>query len=89
MSNVAVVVEDRPPDEVRAGGGALGLYQGTPLGGRGNESYSMVLPDRVSIYRLPLLRACHTEADLREEITLTLLHEIGHHFGLDEHELPF
>lgn len=81
-------MDDRPDREVREQKGPLGLYQGTPLGERGT-GYSMVLPDKVTIYRLPLLRACHSTRELRDEIVLTLLHEIGHHFGLQEEELPF
>lgn len=88
LSNVAVTIEDRPPRDVRATGGALGFYQGTPLGERGT-GYNLALPDKVTVYRVPLLEACHSMAELREEITLTLLHEIGHHFGLDDDQLPF
>jgi predicted Zn-dependent protease with MMP-like domain len=88
LSNVAITVADRPPREGPDAGPALGFYQGTPLGARG-EGYSLVLPDKVTIYRIPLLRACHSMPELREEITLTLLHEIGHHVGLDDSELPF
>lgn len=88
LSNVAVTIDDYPPRDIRDTGGALGFYQGTPIGERGT-GYNLTLPDKVTIYRMPLLAACHSAAELREEITLTLLHEIGHHFGLDDHELPF
>ena len=88
LSNVAVTIEDRPPRDVQETGGALGFYKGTPLGERGT-GYNLALPDKVTIYRLPLLASCHSQAELQEEITLTLLHEIGHHFGLDDDELPF
>ena len=88
LSNVAVTIEDHPPRDVEATGGALGFYQGTPLGERGT-GYNLALPDKVTIYRLPLLAACHSQAELQEEITLTLLHEIGHHLGLDDDQLPF
>lgn len=88
LSNVAITIEDRPTAEVRARRGPLGLYQGTPIGERGT-GYSMVLPDKVTIYRLPLLQVCHNRQDLREEIRLTVLHEIGHYFGLGDDELPF
>lgn len=88
LSNIAITVEDRPSGEVRERRGPLGLYQGTPIGERGT-SYSMVLPDKITIYRLPLLHACHNRYELREEIVLTVLHEIGHYFGLQDEELPF
>ncbi len=87
LRNVAVTVEDRPSDEGPYGG-SLGLYQGTPIGERGS-SYTLVMPDKITIYRLPLLAACHTLRELEEEVQLTVLHEVGHYFGLGEHEIPF
>jgi len=83
LTNVAVIVEDRPID-----GDALGFYQGTPIGERGT-GYTIALPDKISIYRLPLLDSCRTQSELRIEIELTVLHEIGHYFGMDDHEIPF
>lgn len=89
VHNLAVIVEDEPSKSLSEDGGApLGLYQGTPLGERGT-AYSLVLPDKVTIYRGPLLRACSTRRELVTEIELTLLHEIGHHFGMGDDELPF
>src|SRR5438105_2530248 len=88
LRNVAVTVEDRPPDELRKTGGALGFYQGTPIGERGT-GYSMVLPDKITLYRLPLLAACHSQQELRDEVELTVLHEVGHYFGIEDSELPF
>lgn len=87
LDNVAITVEDRPPDSVLQQGGALGFYEGTPVGERGT-AYTLVLPDKVTIYRVPLLQACHSQRELREEIELTLLHEIGHYFGMGDEELP-
>jgi len=83
MSNVAVTVQhdSGPP-------GLLGLYQGVPYGDRQSGSYSMVLPDRITIYRQPILAVSRSEAAAREEIRLTVLHEIGHYFGLGDDELP-
>jgi predicted Zn-dependent protease with MMP-like domain len=93
LDNVAVVVEDEPTDEEIAEAGLdperdtlLGLYVGVALTDR--ESYGGVLPDRIAIYRLPLLAACADRAELIREIRDTVVHEIGHHFGLDEDELP-
>lgn len=88
LRNIAFTVEDEPSEEVERDGGALGLYQGIPIGERGT-SYTLTLPDKVTIYRLPLLRACHSQHDLAEQVELTLLHEIGHYFGMSDDELPF
>jgi predicted Zn-dependent protease with MMP-like domain len=98
ISNLAVVVEEWPAaedaadlvsDEEGTGedGGLLGLYQGIPYGER-ESGYSMVLPVRVSIYRQPILSVCRSEAEAREEIRQTVVHEIGHYFGLGDDELP-
>jgi len=88
MDNVAVFVEDEPPDHEPE---LLGLYEGIPLTERG-EFYGGALPDRISIYRLPTLRICETEADVIEEVEITVVHEIAHHFGIDDdrlHELGY
>ena len=96
FENVAVVVEEWPdPDaesEYAAGPDGeetdlLGLYEGVPYGQR-QTGYNLVLPDRITIYRGPILAASRTEAEAREEIRLTVLHEIGHYFGLGDDELP-
>jgi predicted Zn-dependent protease with MMP-like domain len=95
LSNVAVVVEEWPaddPDEVDGlhladGEELLGLYHGVPYGER-QSGYNLVLPDRITIYRQPILAQCRSEAEAREEIRLTVLHEIGHYFGLGDDELP-
>ena len=83
MDNVAVFVEDEPdpsdPD-------LLGLYEGTPLTERG-EWYAGVLPDRITIYRRPTLRVCDSEDDVVEEVAITVVHEIAHHFGIDDDRL--
>jgi len=88
LHNVVVTVEERPSAAIEAEGGALGLYEGTPLGDRGT-AYTIAMPDKITIYRAPLMAACSSFAELREEIRLTLLHEIGHHFGMSDEELPF
>ena len=84
MSNVEVLVEDEPA----AGQPLLGLYQGVPLTRRGT-GYSGALPDKITVYRRPLLAACNTQRELRDEIRLTVLHEIGHYFGIEDADLPF
>lgn len=88
LRNVAVTVEDVPPRSVRLEGGALGLYEGTPIGQRGTD-YTMALPDKITVYRVPLVGACNTQRELRDEVRLTVLHEVGHYFGIDDADLPF
>ncbi|GLW29964.1 hypothetical protein Areg01_29040 [Actinoplanes regularis] len=82
MNNVVFLVEDASPD----GDDLLGLYEGTALTNRGWD-YAGVLPDRITIYRLPTLRVCDTEDDVVEEVAITVVHEIAHHFGIDDHRL--
>lgn len=81
MENVVVVVVDDPPEP-----GLLGLYTGIPLTERG-DWYSAVLPDHIEIYRNPTLEICETEEDVVEEVRITVVHEIGHHFGIDDERL--
>jgi predicted Zn-dependent protease with MMP-like domain len=81
IDNVVVQIEDEPPED-----GLLGLYEGVPLTERGS-GYDFVLPDRIRIFRRPLLDHCGTEAELVREVTVTVVHEIAHHFGLSDHRL--
>ncbi len=81
LRNVAVVVEEENPDDPDL----FGLYEGTPLPERGDEAGS--LPDRIAIYRRPLEEEFPDAADLEREIRVTVLHELGHYFGLDEDRL--
>ncbi|GIH24635.1 hypothetical protein Aph01nite_29450 [Acrocarpospora phusangensis] len=81
MDNIVVVVVDDPPEQ-----GLLGLYTGIPLTERG-DWYSGVLPDRIEIYRNPTLEICETEDDVIEEVQITVVHEIAHHFGIDDERL--
>ena len=83
MNNVVFLVEDEPPD---GSGDLLGLYEGTALTDRG-WNYAGVLPDRITIYRLPTLEVCDSETDVIDEVAITVVHEIAHHFGIDEHRL--
>ncbi|MBM2809422.1 MAG: hypothetical protein HW416_181 [Chloroflexi bacterium] len=85
LRNVAVTVADLPNQDT---GPALGLYEGTPVGERGS-GYSLTLPDKISIYRLPLLAMCGSQSELKSEVQLTVLHEVGHYFGMDDDEIPF
>ena len=92
LENVEVVVEDRPTREELAMAGIeppetlFGLYSGTPLAERGS-SYGMVLPDKITLYQRSIEEFCRTKRHVREQIRVTLMHEIGHHFGLSEDEL--
>ncbi|GIF07656.1 hypothetical protein Asi03nite_51940 [Actinoplanes siamensis] len=83
MNNVVFLVEDAPPD---GGDDLLGVYEGTALTDRGWD-YAGVLPDRITIYRLPTLRICDSEDDVVEEVAITVVHEIAHHFGIDDKRL--
>ena len=87
MDNVVVLVEDEPP----AGeGDLLGLYEGTPLTERDSWWASGSLPDRITIFRLPTLAVCDTVDEVVDEVRITVVHEIAHHFGIDDarlHEL--
>jgi predicted Zn-dependent protease with MMP-like domain len=94
LSNVGIAVEEWPDEDTDSEGDdndeeteLLGLYQGVPYGDR-QTGYNLVLPDRITIYRGPILAASRNEAEAREEIRLTVLHEIGHYFGLGDDELP-
>ena len=83
ISNVEIVVEDEPPP----GEPLLGLYQGVPLTRR-NSHYGQVLPDKITIYRGPLVRLYGQDAEiLRREVKRVVLHEIAHHFGISDERL--
>jgi len=81
MNNVAVFVEESSDDPQ-----LLGLYEGVPLTSRTHD-YAGVLPDRITIYRVPILRHCRTEADVVDEVRITVVHEVAHHFGIDDDRL--
>ncbi len=83
MSNVVVLVEDKP---AAAQSNLLGLYEGIPLTRRGGW-YSGVLPDRITVYRLPILRLCATREDVVQQVRTTVIHEIAHHFGIGDERL--
>ncbi|WP_091621406.1 metallopeptidase family protein [Amycolatopsis saalfeldensis] len=82
MDNVVVLVEEDNTESP----GILGLYHGIALTERTSD-YGGVLPDRISIYRRPILGMCDTEAQVVEEVLITVMHELGHHFGIDDERL--
>ena len=79
LVNVAIVIEDENPDDPDI----FGLYEGIPLTERGSGDFGQ-LPDRIAIYRRPLEEDFDDPAELREEIRITVLHELAHYFGFDE-----
>ena len=84
MDNVAVFVVD---DNRR---GLLGLYEGIPLtrrSGYGTPAGALPMPDRITVYRLPICRICASEADVVQQVRVTVVHEVAHHFGIDDHRL--
>jgi predicted Zn-dependent protease with MMP-like domain len=94
LENVAVMVDDWPTPEqlarVGARGTLLGLYEGVPLTARGPLSYSGVAPDRITIFQGPLARRARDLDELAAQVRVTVLHEVGHYFGMDDvrlHEL--
>lgn len=82
IDNVVVLVSDRHPDEPDL----LGLYEGIALTER-DSTYAGALPDMITIYRESLLEVCDTEGDVVEEVAITVIHEIAHHFGIDDDRL--
>ncbi|MFC7407157.1 metallopeptidase family protein [Georgenia alba] len=91
MDNVVVLVEDEPsPEQLVDEPDLLGIYEGTPLTERGEWWAAGSLPDRITIFRGPTLRLCASEEEVVEEVAVTVVHEIAHHFGIDDarlHEL--
>jgi len=82
LDNVVVLVEDRNPDEPDL----LGLYEGYALTERG-AGYGGALPDRIMVYRVAICDVCSDEEQVAEEVAVTVVHEIAHHFGIDEKKL--
>jgi predicted Zn-dependent protease with MMP-like domain len=84
MDNVVILVEDdAPPD----GPELLGLYVGTPLTARNAGWAAGSMPDRITIFRRPILRICRTPSEVVAQVRVTVIHEIAHHFGIDDARL--
>jgi predicted Zn-dependent protease with MMP-like domain len=81
MANVAVTVQHEPGPP-----GLLGLYEGIPLTSRTTQ-YAGVLPDRITIYRQAICALCSTEDEVADEVRRTVIHEVAHHFGIDDDRL--
>ncbi len=92
LENVAVVVEEEPSGELleslgmSGGETLLGFYEGIPLTERG-DSYNLAMPDRIFIFRRPILSICPNPEDVREEVRRTVLHEVAHYYGISDEEL--
>jgi len=83
LDNVVILVEDDPPEDEP---GLLGVYDGIPLTER-DSHYGLVPPDRIVLFRNPLKQMCDDPDDLADEISITVVHEIGHYFGIDDDHL--
>jgi predicted Zn-dependent protease with MMP-like domain len=92
LDNVAIFIEDRPSRSLlrelgmSANDTLLGLYEGVPQTER-TSSYDLVTPDRITLFQRPIEDSCDTDAEAAEEIRRTILHEVGHHFGIDDNRL--
>jgi predicted Zn-dependent protease with MMP-like domain len=89
MQNVEIVVEEEPPrsylQKMPRGYTLFGLYHGVPLTDRG--IYDRALPDKISIYKGPIVRRMRTPDAIKEQVRRTVIHEIAHHFGIDDDRL--
>lgn len=99
LDNVAVVVEEEPSEDDLASvemdpddpedGELFGLYQGMPLTERDTFGYGGMLPDRIAVFAGPIQRACRSRREAIDEIKKTVIHELGHHFGMEEEDMPY
>ncbi|NOS78903.1 MAG: metallopeptidase family protein [Nitrospira sp.] len=95
LDAVAVVVEDEPPSgvlkdlDIEEGEELLGLYQGLSLHDESFFRAGGQAPAQISLYRGPIIRQCDTDMEIVQEIGDTLVHELGHHVGLDDDEMPY
>lgn len=92
LDNVAITYEDEPNDvqrhelKLRGDQSLFGLYQGVPLTKRG-AGYNLVLPDKITLFKFPIMSVAHDEASLYKQIKHTLWHEIAHFYGLDHDKI--
>ncbi|MBM2832282.1 MAG: putative Zn-dependent protease, minimal metalloprotease (MMP)-like domain [Dehalococcoidia bacterium] len=88
LENVDILVEDRPTVEQRGRRGSeiLGLYEGVPHTERG-ENYNLAMPDRITLFQKPIEAMCRSDEEIATEIERTIIHEVAHHFGIDDRQL--
>ena len=92
LDNVAIVYADWPDahqaqkSDLKEGNLLLGLYEGIPLTQRGS-GYTYVLPDKITLFKTPILMVSHSETELAEQVKRTLWHEIAHYYGLNHHRI--
>jgi len=82
LENIVVLIEDHPPKDMP---NTLGLYEGVPLTERTSDGISF--PDRITLFKGPIEHCCRTEKEIESEVRQTVLHEVGHFFGLEEEQL--
>jgi predicted Zn-dependent protease with MMP-like domain len=82
IDNVVILVEDESN-----GRSLFGLYEGIPLTNRGLRSYSGVMPDRITLYQTTICEVCESEDDVRVQVRKTVIHEVAHHFGINDSRL--
>ena len=82
MDNVVVLIEDRDAEDPEL----LGIYEGIALTER-DSTYSGALPDAITIYRDSVLEICESDDDVVKEVAITVIHEVAHHFGIDDDRL--
>lgn len=92
IENIDIIIEDYPNQEIQASmnvsrNGLLGLYTGVPFNHRSPSSYGNVLPDRIYLFKKNLERFCSSPLELKRQIQKTLLHEVGHYFGISDRRL--
>ncbi len=92
LDNIAIVVEEEPSDDdldivEDADDELLGIYRGTPITRRTHDM--MLMPDQIAIFRGPILRVTHNRRDAIRQIRETVIHELGHYFGLDDDDMVF
>lgn len=92
LDNIDVVIEDWPtPDqldeaEIEAGGTLYGLYEGVPLTAR-DGGYFLIAPDKITIFKRPIEQDCDSSEEIAEQVRITVIHEVAHHFGIGEERL--